>query len=219
MVAPRLILSFSFSPVFLVRGVTSLVPAERKSPRNLWRWWPPRKIAGRGGVVIVLEEKHGPIREVTACREAGVGGFGSWRWQTREPTASELWHARLVGARCVQVKETQPDGPARARGSPSLPGERSGAWDLACTDGRREPWASRGAAAPPFPSPRFRPRPGGSHDRGCAAPSACCWELLPRPARRAHRPREGRASGPGDPRHAPETLPELDAGGLRWPHV
>lgn len=82
--------------------------------------------------------------------------------------------------------------------------------------GGREPWASRGAVAPPFRSPRFRPRPGGCRDRGYASPSACARELLRPPARvparRAHRPREGRAPGCGHLRHAPETFSELDVG-------
>lgn len=218
-----------------MRGVTSLVPTERKSPRNLWRW-PPRKIAGRGGVLIVLEEKHGPIREVKACREAGVGGFESWRWQTRV-AANVGAVACAAGGGLVCASERRTAGRTRVgsglspitRGygaetdqGPSFPGGRNGR--LRSTPaptgaaGGREPWALLGAAAPPLRAPRFRPRPGSGRDRGRAAPSACAWELPPpvrAPVRRAHRPREGRPSGPGDLRHTPETLSELDAGRSR----
>lgn len=84
-----------------------------------------------------------------------------------------------------------------------------------CAAASREPWASPGAAAPPLPSPRFRPRPGGGRDRGRAAPSACAWELPPparAPARRAHRPRQGVAPGPKGLGHASKTPSELDTG-------
>lgn len=150
--------------MFVVRGVTSLVPAERKSPRNLWRW-PPRKIAGRGGALIVLEEKHGPIREVKACWEAGVGVSGSWRWQTPERLVSELGPASLEGAQCVQLKDAQPDGHAWALASPRYGAETDqgaiAAWQahrlpVVCpsTDGhRRGPGAlGLGGARQPLPS-------------------------------------------------------------------
>lgn len=214
-----------------MRGVTSLVPAERKSPLNLWRW-PPRKIAGRGGALIVLEEKHGPIREVTACWEAGAGVSGSWRWQTRERPA-------LEEAQYVQLKDAQPDGHAWALASPQ-PRTCMGlkltsailAWQTqrlpgvcSCTDRRR--WGPgapglAGAAAPPLRSPRFRPRPGGGRDCGRAAPSACAWELPPparAPVRRPHRLQEWRAPGPRVSATRRRSSQSGTLGGVGWSRV
>lgn len=140
-------------PSGVLRGVARLVPAGRKSPRNLWRW-PPRKIAVRGGALSSWK-KSMPIREVSACREAGAGSPGSWRWQARERPTSELGPARLQGAHRGQVKAAQPGRQARAGAEPAqgpaLPGWRS--------DSTGSALAPTGALGAGSPGPRRARQP------------------------------------------------------------
>lgn len=174
------------------------------------------------------KKSMGPIREVTAGREAGVGVSGSWRWQTREWPVSELGPASPEAAQCVQLKDAQPGGHAWALASPRHATRVYGAetdqgaipaWQLTGCQGfapaptgaagGREPRASAGRGSPSPPSPRFRQRLGGGCDRGL------CLELPPPPPAplRAHSQAAGVAStrpqGFGVWR---ETLSERDAG-------
>lgn len=125
---------------------------------------------------------------------------GSWRWQTREPTASRLACA-AGGARCVQ-SERNTAGRARAGTGLAILAWRA-RQSLGPSLHRRTPRALGLAGAAPS-QPASARGPGGSHDRGCAAPSTCCWELLPRPARRALSRGKGGRPDPGTPA-APET--------------
>lgn len=134
-----------------------------------------------------------------ACApDGGSVGAKEGRAAGRTRVGSGLCHhARVRGRPRLARAAGSAPAPARAAGGRS-PGLR----------GARQPLPS-----PPLRSPRFRRRPGGSPDRGRAAPSARARELPPPPP--AHPPRPGlrewrrRAQGSG---RAPETLAEQDAG-------
>ncbi|XP_058517317.1 protein FAM246C-like [Ochotona princeps] len=181
-------------PAFYGKGVPSAIPVGRKSPGNPRRW-PLRKIAERGGARIVLEEQHGPIREVTArgrlrlaaqvlgVAGAGAAGLPSWGLRAWEPaqcasTTRTAGPASVASALAPRLAGWSPE-PSRAgprlRSAPAALGLREA----------RQPLPRR--------SPRFRPRPGGGRDRGRAAPSAS-W--LPPPAHPRSRSRRAPAPGP-----------------------
>ncbi|XP_055275327.1 translation initiation factor IF-2-like [Moschus berezovskii] len=134
------------------------------------------------------------------------GGWG-WRlWvlvvaETRAPTTSELRRARLVGARCVRVKETRPDGHAgaraqTARGHPRL----ASAAEPGTRPPRRTPRALglAGSGSPSLPQPALPPesrRPPRPWPRRAS-------RLLPGAAAAPAGRGEGARPGPGPPPRA-----------------
>nr|XP_045363127.1 translation initiation factor IF-2-like [Camelus bactrianus] len=153
-----------------LRGVASSVPAERKSPRNLWRW-PPRKIAGRGGALIVLEEKHGPIREVSACREAGTHSRTDTRGRRPRPTTrvdgaetdqGPFLPCGAVAARDLLLHRRAPLG----AGSPG-PRGAAAARQHPCAPHPKA--AGKGSTRAPGPPPRAGDPPSTRHWEGSAS--------------------------------------------------